>query len=72
MRKDRHVYRKAGNVWAVGFDGDALAAWELRELIIHARRRRRWVSRVTVGECLQAAIIWGRKLLLRVLACTAC
>lgn len=55
------MYRKAGTVWAAGFDGDTLAAWELRELIIYAGRRRRWVSKVAGGECLQAAIIWEQE-----------
>lgn len=40
MKKDRHVHRKAGIVWAEDFDGDT-AAWKLSELIIYAGRRRR-------------------------------
>lgn len=52
--------QKAGIVWAEDFDGDT-AAWELSELIIHAGRRRRWVSRGAVGECLQAADIWEQE-----------
>lgn len=54
------VHRKAGIVWAEDFDGDT-AAWKLSELFIHAGRRRRWVSRGAVGECLQAAAIWEQE-----------
>lgn len=60
MKKDRHMHRKAGIVWAEDFDGDT-AAWKLSELFIHAGRRRRWVSRGAVGECLQAAAIWEQE-----------
>ena len=47
-------------MWAVAFDEDTLAAWELREFIIYAGRRRR-VSKVTVGKHSLGVVIWDQE-----------
>lgn len=52
MKKDRCMYRK---VWAVASSG-------LREFITYiGRRRRRWISKVSVGEHSLLVVIWDQK-----------